>query len=61
MVESGGCILALDHRIPNGTPLVNYKQYLTRLRELMGLDIVVYGRNRNSHDSDYRPVPGIQW
>jgi len=41
MVESGGCILALDHRIPNGTPLVNYKLYLRRLRELMGLDLIV--------------------
>ena len=25
MVASGGCVLALDHRIPNGTPLENYR------------------------------------
>ncbi len=24
MVATGGCVLALDHRIPNGTPLDNY-------------------------------------
>ena len=27
MVASGGCVLALDHRIPNGTPLANYRFY----------------------------------
>jgi uroporphyrinogen-III decarboxylase len=27
MVASGGCVLALDHRIPNGTPLENYRFY----------------------------------
>jgi len=39
MVESGGCMLGLDHRIPNGTPLENYRQYLRRARNLMGLEI----------------------
>ena len=28
MVATGGCVLALDHRIPNGTPLANYRFYL---------------------------------
>lgn len=28
MVRSGGCVLGLDHRIPNGTPLANYRYYL---------------------------------
>jgi uroporphyrinogen-III decarboxylase len=28
MVKTGGCVLALDHRIPNGTPLENYRFYL---------------------------------
>jgi len=25
MIASGGCVLALDHRIPNGVPLENYR------------------------------------
>jgi len=25
MVRTGGCVLGLDHRIPNGTPLENYR------------------------------------
>ena len=28
MVASGGCMIALDHRIPNGTPLDNYRFYI---------------------------------
>jgi uroporphyrinogen-III decarboxylase len=28
MIASGGCVLALDHRIPNGTPLENYRFYV---------------------------------
>ena len=28
MIASGGCVLALDHRIPNGTPLENYCFYV---------------------------------
>ena len=35
MVKSGGCILALDHRIPNGTPLENYRFYLDKAWEIM--------------------------
>ena len=35
MVKSGGCILALDHRIPNGTPLENYKFYLAKAWEII--------------------------
>ncbi len=35
MVASGGCVLALDHRIPNGTPLANYKFYLEKAWEIM--------------------------
>jgi uroporphyrinogen-III decarboxylase len=35
MVETGGCVLGLDHRIPNGTPLENYRFYITRAWELM--------------------------
>lgn len=39
MTESGGCILGLDHRIPNGTLLENYKTYLHLLRSLAGLEV----------------------
>lgn len=35
MVRTGGCILGLDHRIPNGTPLVNYKFYIRRAWEIL--------------------------
>lgn len=27
MVRTGGCVLSLDHRIPNGTPLAHYRFY----------------------------------
>ncbi len=35
MVATGGCVLALDHRIPNGTPLENYKFYIRKAWEIM--------------------------
>ncbi|MBT3273439.1 MAG: hypothetical protein HN368_09805 [Spirochaetales bacterium] len=35
MVKTGGCVLALDHRIPNGTPLENYKFYLKKAWEIL--------------------------
>ena len=35
MVKTGGCVLALDHRIPNGTPLENYRFYLKTAWEIM--------------------------
>ncbi len=35
MVASGGCVLALDHRIPNGTPLENYRFYIRKAWEIM--------------------------
>jgi uroporphyrinogen-III decarboxylase len=36
MLEGGVCF-GLDHRIPNGTPLENYKYYIDTARELLGL------------------------
>ncbi len=33
----GGTVFALDHRIPNGVPLSNYRYYVKRGRELLGL------------------------
>jgi hypothetical protein len=35
MVKSGGCVLALDHRIPNGTSLDNYRFYVDKAWEIM--------------------------
>ena len=35
MVRTGGCVLALDHRIPNGTPLSNYRFYIDKTWEIM--------------------------
>ena len=35
IVRSGGCILALDHRVPNGTPLANYRFYVRKAWEIM--------------------------
>ncbi|MDD6032647.1 MAG: uroporphyrinogen decarboxylase family protein [Oscillospiraceae bacterium] len=33
----GGTVFALDHRIPNGVPIENYRYYVRRGRELLGL------------------------
>lgn len=35
MVATGGCVLALDHRIPNGTPLDNYRFYVDKAWEIL--------------------------
>jgi uroporphyrinogen-III decarboxylase len=35
MVRSGGCILGLDHRIPNGVTLANYRYYHRRAWEIL--------------------------
>jgi len=35
MVAAGGCVLGLDHRIPNGTPLEHYKFYEHKAWEIM--------------------------
>ena len=35
MVRSGGCVLGLDHRIPNGTPLDHYRFYIAKAWEIM--------------------------
>lgn len=36
MMQAGGMIFGLDHRIPNGTPLENYRYYVATARELLG-------------------------
>lgn len=35
MLHSGGCVLGLDHRIPNGTPLEHYRFYIAKAWEIM--------------------------
>ena len=35
MVRTGGCVLGLDHRIPNGTPLENYRFYVQKAWEIL--------------------------
>lgn len=35
LLETGGCVLGLDHRIPNGTPLANYRFYLGKVWEML--------------------------
>jgi len=37
MRQAGGMVFALDHRIPNGTPLANYRYYVDTGREILGL------------------------
>lgn len=37
IMQQGGTIFGLDHRIPNGTPLENYRYYVKVGRELLGL------------------------
>lgn len=37
LMQQGGVVFGLDHLIPNGTPLENYRYYVKRGRELLGL------------------------
>ena len=37
LMQQGGMVFALDHRIPNGTPLENYRYYVSLGREMLGL------------------------
>jgi len=36
ITKGGGTIFALDHRIPNGVPIENYRYYVNKSRELLG-------------------------
>jgi len=38
MMRTGGMVFGLDHRIPNGTPLENYRYYVKTAREILGLE-----------------------
>mgnify|MGYP001483845508 CR=1 FL=1 len=35
MLRTGGCVLGLDHRIPNGTPIAHYRYYIREAWRLM--------------------------
>jgi uroporphyrinogen decarboxylase len=35
MIRSGGYVIALDHRIPNGSLLENYRYYVKRVWEII--------------------------
>jgi hypothetical protein len=37
LMQQGGIAFGLDHRIPNGTPLENYRYYVDLGREILGL------------------------
>lgn len=37
LMQQSGTVFGLDHRIPNGTPLENYRYYVQLGRELLGL------------------------
>ncbi|MDQ1326853.1 MAG: hypothetical protein QG641_133 [Candidatus Poribacteria bacterium] len=36
-MRNGGMVFGLDHRIPNGTPIENYRYYVDLGREILGL------------------------
>lgn len=36
-MQTGGVLFGLDHRIPNGVPIDNYRYYVRRAREILGL------------------------
>ena len=37
LMQEGGVVFGIDHRIPNGTPLENYRFYVDTAREILGL------------------------
>jgi uroporphyrinogen-III decarboxylase len=38
LMRGGGMCFALDHRIPNGTPLENYRYYVKTAHEILGIE-----------------------
>ena len=38
MMREGGMVFGLDHRIPNGTPIDNYRYYVKTARDILRLD-----------------------
>jgi len=39
LMKTGGMVFGIDHRIPNGTSLENYKYYIEIGREILGLPV----------------------
>ncbi len=37
IMQAGGMVFGIDHLIPNGTPLENYRYYVDTAREILGL------------------------
>lgn len=37
LMQEGGMVFSVDHRIPNGTPIDNYRYYVDKGREILGL------------------------
>ena len=35
IIRTGGCVLGVDHRVPNGTPLENYRFYIQKAWEII--------------------------
>lgn len=52
LMQKGGMVFGLDHRIPNGTPLENYRYYVDLGRELLpfhyGLSIIFRPSRRSN-------------
>ena len=44
LMQEGGMVCGLDHRIPNGTPLANYRYYVETGRRLLRLPPCGAGR-----------------
>jgi hypothetical protein len=38
MVHSSGYVLSLDHRIPNGVTIENYRHFVGRLQEIVAAE-----------------------
>lgn len=36
-MRDGGVVFALDHRIPNGTPIENFRYYVKTSKEILGI------------------------
>ena len=45
LMQQGGTVFGIDHRIPNGTPLENYRYYVEVGRELLGLPKLDLNKN----------------
>ncbi len=51
MIRTGGCVLGLDHRIPNGTPLDAYRFYVEKAWEIMERETAKLRAGDSAHDA----------